>query len=94
MVCISCFYIHYNRHPINFTFIRFTNFIKVILNKRSIILTNERLASNIELFQIYKLSLLCTKDSSTIEKKQEYIINDKNVEIWYYDKKNLEINVF
>lgn len=66
MPTISCFYNHYNREPFNFTFIQFEKFVKVILNYRSIILTNKQLASNPLLFQVFKLSLLLTEDTSMI----------------------------
>ena len=66
MVAISCYYNHYNRDPINFTFIKYETYIKVILNDRSIIITIEQLVSNYYLFQIYILSLLCTEDTETI----------------------------
>ena len=32
MVAISCFYKHFNRSPINFTFIQFEQYVKVILS--------------------------------------------------------------
>ena len=79
MVFISCFYVHYNRNEVNFTFVRFEKFIKVILNDRSVILTNEQFVSNNKLFQIYILSLLCTEDSSTIQIEQINIKRDRTV---------------
>lgn len=79
MVFISCFYVHYNRNEVNFTFVRFEKFIKVILNDRSVILTNEQFVSNNKLFQIYILSLLCTEDSSTIQMEQINIKRDRTV---------------
>jgi hypothetical protein len=63
MVTISCYYNHYNRDPINFTFIKYEKYIKIILNDRSIIITIEQLVTNYYLFQIYILSLLCTEDT-------------------------------
>jgi len=66
MPTISCFYNHYNREPFNFTFIQFEKFVKVILNFRSVVLTNAQLVSNPLLFQIFKLSLLLTEDTSVI----------------------------
>lgn len=73
MVSISCFYVHYNRNPVNFTFIRFENFVRVILNNRSVILTYKQLVTETQLFQIYKLSLLCTEDISTIQSEKRMI---------------------
>ena len=69
MVSVSCFYCHYNRESVNFTFIQFKNFVKVCLNKRAVILTNKQLVLNPELFQIFKLSLLCTNDVSMVYSK-------------------------
>jgi hypothetical protein len=66
MVAISCFYNHYNKIPVNFTFIQFEQFVKVILNDRIVILTNKQLVSNDKLYKMFKLSLLCTKDTSQI----------------------------
>jgi hypothetical protein len=71
MVSVSCFYCHYNIDPVNFTFIQYKNFIKVCLNKRVVILTNEQLVSNHQLFQIFKLSLLCTRNSSNVQMEQD-----------------------
>jgi hypothetical protein len=65
---ISCLYIHYNRSPANFTFIKFDNFVKVIFNKRAVIMTNEQLVSNDELFQVYIMSLIVTEDTSKVER--------------------------
>jgi hypothetical protein len=63
---ISCFYVHYNRDPQNFTFIKFEKFVKVILNAKAVIMTIEQLVKNVELFKIFILSLLLTKDTSQI----------------------------
>ena len=66
---ISCFYMYFdNAKPINITFIKFDNYIKVIFNNRSVILTNNQLLSNFELFQLYLLSLILTEDTSKIYK--------------------------
>jgi hypothetical protein len=63
MPTISCYY--YNkRGPYSFTFIQFENFVKVVLNRRIIILTNEQLATNSKLFEIFVMSLLFTEDTS------------------------------
>ena len=66
MVTISCFYNHFNSISVNIIFIQFEKFVKVILNNRIVILTNKELISNIKLFQLFKLSLLCTEDTSRI----------------------------
>jgi hypothetical protein len=63
MPTISCYY--YNkRGPYAFTFIQFENFVKVVLNRRIIILTNQQLATNSKLFEIFVMSLLFTEDTS------------------------------
>ena len=66
MVAISCFYINYNNSPVKFIFIQFEQFVKIMLNNRIIILTYKQLIYNIKLFQLFKLSLLCTEDTSRI----------------------------
>lgn len=85
MVEISCFYIYYNTDPICIIFIKFEKFIQIILNGTSIILTNLQLISNSRLFQLFKLSLLCTEDTSYI---LSYYINDNLVHgistHWYW----------
>jgi len=63
MATISCYYNSYNDKPFTMTFIKFENFIKVSLNFRIVILTIEELVSNPELFQIFILSLLFTKNT-------------------------------
>lgn len=68
MTTISCFYIKYNRLAINFTFISFNKYIKVIVNHRSIILEKARFAGNKEMVQVYTLSLICSKNTSKIYK--------------------------
>lgn len=65
---VSCFYIYYTSNPIQFIFIRYENYMKIILNSKSIIISNNRLIENKILFQIYILSLLCTKDTSKLDK--------------------------
>lgn len=76
MVSISCFYNHYNRDPINITFIKYNNYFKVIINHISIIITTEMLIFNEKLFQMYILSLLCTEDTSIINyKNNKYGVN-------------------
>jgi hypothetical protein len=71
MVTISTFHNHFSRRPVNFIFIQFEQFIKINLNDnlndKSVILTNEQLVSNSTLFQIFKLSLLCTEDNTRIQ---------------------------
>jgi len=66
MASISCFYVHYNRDPINIIFVKYQNFIKIYLNDKSVILTIQQLVSIQNLFQIYLISLLLTEDTSTI----------------------------
>lgn len=87
MVSISCFKGNYNRFPVNFTFIQFEKYVKVILDSKAVILSNKQFTSNIQLFQIFKLSLLCTKDSSTIEteNRYSYIYNNNKIYDNYID---------
>ncbi len=63
---ISCYYMHYNRQPYNFTFIKFEKFVKVILNTRAVVMTFKQLVENARLFKIYQLSLLLTNDTTQI----------------------------
>ena len=72
MVAISCFYKHFNRSPINFTFIQFEQYVKVILNDRIVILTKKQLVSNAKLVQMFILSLLCTEDTSVVSSQIVY----------------------
>lgn len=66
MTSISCFYVHYNRDPINIIFVKYENFIKIFMNEKSVIMTIKHLTSIRSLFKIYLLSLLLTKDTSKI----------------------------
>lgn len=70
MTSISCLYIHYNRTPINFVFVKYENFIKIMLNDKSVVMTIKDMISYRELFQIYIMSLILTEDTSTIEKSR------------------------
>jgi hypothetical protein len=63
---ISCYYLHYNLQPYNFTFIKFEKFVKVILNTRAVVMTIKQLVENAKLFKIYQLSLLLTNDTEQI----------------------------
>ena len=68
MVAISCyFYKNYNYESINCIFITYINYVKIILNEKSIILSKIQLKSNLKLFQMYMLSLFYTKDTSSVE---------------------------
>jgi len=69
---ISCFYIDCNQLPINFTFIKYKKFIKIFLNKKSIIIEIENLKKSQILLKIYNLSLVCTENLNEISS----IIND------------------
>lgn len=71
MIEVSCFYVHYNRDPVNFTFIKYDKFMKIIVQKRKIIIKIENLKNYKTLYQFYILSLLCTEDTSKI-----YYVND------------------
>jgi hypothetical protein len=88
MTTISCFYIHYNREPINFTFIRFQKYIKIVLNDKAIILELSRFAANKSLFQIYILSLLLTEDTNSISVYHTNTESNENIygvsTMWYW----------
>jgi hypothetical protein len=68
MVAISCFYRSCNPTPIKIIFIQFERFVKVMFYDKIVILTYEQIVSNIYLFEMFKLSLLCTEDTSRIYK--------------------------
>lgn len=70
---ISCFCMHFNNiKSINITFIKFDSYIKIIFNGRAVILNNQQLLSNYELFQIYLLSLILTENTSKINNNDNY----------------------
>ena len=75
---VSCFYNHFSHEPFNFTFIKYEKFIIVNMNEKSVVLTIRQLVSNVRLFQLYKLSLLLTKDVNNVEtsKKEAYYASD------------------
>lgn len=75
MASISCFYVHYNRDPINIIFVKYENFIKIFLNEKSVILTIQQLISIQSLFKIYLISLLLTEDTSKISIDIEHYRN-------------------
>ena len=95
MPSISCFYNHYNRESINFMFIEFEKFVKVVLNAKSVILKKEDLASNPRLLQVFMLSLVLTEDTSTV---YSFINRETNQlaygqsTIWYW--KNLRMTEY
>lgn len=75
MPSISCFYYRlWTRKPFTFIFVKFEKFVKVMLDHKAVILTNEELASNPELFQMFVLSLLLTENTSKVDS----VINDDN----------------
>lgn len=76
MIEVSCFYIHYNIHPLNFTFIKYKKFIKVCVENRVINILIKNLKNYTILYDLYILSLLCTENPSQIEKTM-ININDK-----------------
>jgi len=69
MIEISCFYVDYNNTPFNITFIRYDKFIKVISQRKSIVIALEYLPNDQMLFQFYILSLLCTENTSRISRR-------------------------
>jgi len=70
MTEVSCLYIHYNRSPKNFTFIKYDNdFYKIIIDYRSIIINNITLLKVPYLLDYYILSLITTNGITKINNK-------------------------
>lgn len=67
MVNISGFYTVFNGIIHNFIFITYNKFIKIIYNKKSIVLNFDNFIKNTKLFQIYFLSLICTENTNHTE---------------------------
>lgn len=89
MTEFSCFYIHYNRNPVNFTFIKYEKFMKIMLQDRTIVIEFQNLKNYKILFDFYILSLLCTENTSKIDymydEMDETIIYGISTEkIWKY----------
>jgi hypothetical protein len=83
MVEVSCFYIHFKINSINFTFIKYEKFIKIIFQEKRIVMKIENLRNYQILFQFYILSLLCTEDVSKIScVKNDYAIS--TLKYWKY----------
>ena len=92
---ISCYYMHYNYQPYNFTFIKFEKFVKVLLNARAVVMNFKQLAENTKLFKIYQLSLLLTKDTTQISTLVDETTGDVMYGViteWYW--KHLRISGF
>jgi hypothetical protein len=83
MVEISCFHIHFNREPINFTFIKYEKFMKIIFQGRMIVILINNLKNYDKLYQFYILSLLCTEDVSKI-KFVNYHYSISTLRYWKY----------
>ena len=67
MTEITCFYVEFEHgSPINMTFIKYKNFMKILLDKRKIVIAIENLKNYQKLFEFYILSLLLTKNSNKI----------------------------
>ena len=78
MATISCFYNRiFTRSPHSFTFIKYEKFVKVFMDSKVVVLTNEDLISDQRLFQIFILSLLLTKDTSIVDSVVD--VNDGKV---------------
>jgi len=83
MIKVTSFYTVFNGIIHNFVFIYYDNFIKIIYNKKSIILSHENFIKQKELFQIYFISLICTKNSDNVEKDMVYRTDDSQKEFVY-----------
>jgi len=79
MIEITCFYIHFNREPVNFTFIKYEKFMKIFFQSKKIIIAIENLRNYHLLFQFYILSLLCTENSKEIST----ISNSRGDKVYY-----------
>jgi len=90
MIEVSCFYMDYNYEPINFTFIKYEKFMKIILQKRKIVISFKNLLNHQILYKYYILSLITTEDTSKIYSNDGFAIYGISTEkIWkylYYDK--------
>lgn len=67
MVRISSFYTVFNKIIHNFIFITYEKFIKIIYNKKSIIISLNNFIKQKKLFQIYFLSLTCTQNTNLVD---------------------------
>lgn len=67
MVSISSFYTVFNGLIHNFIFITYKKFVKIIYNKKSIIISQDNFIKNKTLFQIYFLSLISTQNTNYVE---------------------------
>ena len=75
---MSCYYIHSNRNTRYIVFIRYENFMKVILSSyRTIILSIEEFMNIHHLFEYYLLSLVTTEHTDRImyEQTDEFVGN-------------------
>lgn len=97
MTEVSCLYIHYNRVPKIITFIKYDEFFyKVIINNKSIIISNNTLLNIPHLFEYYLLSVLSTENTNQVIKiDNKYHISVK----WYWKRlyflgyyKNVELS--
>jgi hypothetical protein len=82
MVEISCFYMHYYHDPVNITFIKYEKFMKIILQKRKIVISIENLKKSQLLYQFYILSLLTTEDCSKVSRHNVYGVSTEK--FWMY----------
>ena len=98
MIEVSMYYIHSNRNPRYIAFVKYENFIKVILsNFRSIILSIEDFMSIPYLFEFYILSQLTTEDLCKIYYLKNHIKCSISVEVdWkrlYFTKNYRNITI-
>ena len=94
MVEVSCFFFSSSIDWVNFTFIKYEKFIKIIFQGKMMVLAIENLRKYDELYQFYILSLLCTEDVSKIKsanydlwrKTNDYAIS--TLKYWKYGSYN------
>lgn len=84
MVSISCFFNHYNHVPVKIIFVQYDDLFKIYLNDRVVVINTEMLLSNLKLFQIYILSLVCTEDTSVVEINEYNCYSISTQKYWKY----------
>ena len=89
MIEVSCIYTHYNGRYMNMVFIKYEKFMKIILQKRMIVIKIMKLKTIQKLFQFYILSLLTSNNITTIYsiynfKKNNIIFGISTQKIWKY----------
>lgn len=77
MLVVTSFYTNFNNIIHNFIFIKYENYMKVIYNRKSVIISLDKFIKYKTLFQIYFISLICTKNSNNLV--SDYYWNDNRI---------------